>query len=430
MNPHTQRASLLYQQRRYDLAEAELHQSLALEPEAPYAHALLGLCLMHREQFAEATQEARQAIHFAPDMSFAHYALARIMHDRNRNDEALPAIHEAIRLDPEDSDYCALLSQIEFAERRWPAALEAAERGLQYEPEHIACNNLRAMALVKLNRNAEAGQTIDATLRRNPANSLTHANQGWALLEKGDYTKALEHFREALRLDPTNEWARRGIIEALKARHFIYAMMLKYFLWMSKFKRKAQWGIVLGAYFGYQLLNALGNSNPRLAPWILPVRILYIAFALMTWLADPLFNLLLRLNRFGRLVLSRDQTVASNWIGACVAVALAALAGCFVYGFDSVWVMGLLVFGLLLLPLSGTFKCQSGWPRNAMAVYTCVMAASGIVALALMAFADMHPNDNAAIKRDLGTVLVGVFVLGAIGSGWAANILIMQRRRR
>jgi len=40
MNPHYDRALLLYQQSRYDLAEQELHHALADEPNNPLAHSL------------------------------------------------------------------------------------------------------------------------------------------------------------------------------------------------------------------------------------------------------------------------------------------------------------------------------------------------------------------------------------------------------
>ena len=39
-----QRGQLLYQQSRFDMAEAELRQALAAEPQDAYAHALLALC--------------------------------------------------------------------------------------------------------------------------------------------------------------------------------------------------------------------------------------------------------------------------------------------------------------------------------------------------------------------------------------------------
>ena len=86
------RALLLFQQSRFDLAEKELHAVLAADPHDAFAHSLLGLCLAHREQFKEATDEAVQAIHLAPDFPHAHYALASIYHDRHRNDEALPRL--------------------------------------------------------------------------------------------------------------------------------------------------------------------------------------------------------------------------------------------------------------------------------------------------------------------------------------------------
>lgn len=424
MNPNLERALLLFQQSRHDLAEAELRQALAADPHEPYAHAVLGLCLAHREQFEEATDEARQAIHLAPDFPFAHYAHARVMFDRNRLPEALGAINEAIRLNPEDADQYALLANIHLREVRWRAALEAAEQGLQFDPEHVGCTNLRAIAMVKLGRKAEAGRTIDTALSKNPDNSLTHANQGWTLLEQGKPKQAAEHFREALRLDPQNEWARQGIIEALKARNFIYAVMLKYFLWMGKFSQGKQWGILLAGYFGNRILAAVAVEQPSLAPWIWPVRIAYIAFALMTWLAYPLFNLLLRLNQFGRLVLSREQIVASNWFGLCLLLALIGLAGCLFRGLDSIWLIMALVFGLLLLPVAAIYKCEAGWPRNVMAAGTLGMALLGVAALLGFVMA----SDKDSIQFAEG--LLGFYALCIVLSTWGGNLLIMQRRKR
>jgi len=430
MNPNLQRALLLYQQSRYDLAEEEIRQALAADPHDSYSHALMALCLLHREQFDDATQEARQAVHLAPDFPFAHYVHAQVLHDRHRNTEALEAINAALRLDSSDADLFALLSAIHLDEKRWTEALDAAQQGLLFDSEHVGCTNLRAIALVRLGRKAEAGQTIDTALARNPDNAVTHANQGWTLLEKGDSKKALEHFREALRLDPGNDWARAGVVEALKARHFIYAWMLRYFLWMSRLSTGAQWGIILGGYFGNRILASVAKANPDLSPWITPIRIVYITFAVLTWTADPIFNLLLRLNRFGRLALSREQVIASNWIGACLLLAIIGLAGCVWFGVNSPWLILAIVCGLLVLPIAGTFKCQPGWPRTAMAVYSGFVALIGIAAIALFASLEMMPQENTRRLVDVGQGLVGLFALGVVGSMWIANILVMQRPTR
>jgi tetratricopeptide (TPR) repeat protein len=429
-NPNLQRGLLLLQQSRHEQAESELRQALAQEPQDAYAHALLVLCLTAREKFDDATAEARQAIHLAPDFSFAHYAHARVLYDRNHYPEARAAIEEAIRLDSTEADYFSLLAMIHFDERRWTDALAAAEQGLQFDSEHIGCTNLRAMAMVKLGRKAEAGATIDAALARNPDDATTHANQGWTLLEKGDSRKALEHFREALRLDPENDWARRGIIEALKARNLIYAVMLKYFFWMSKLSPRAQWGIVLGGYFGSQMLGALANSQPAFAPWVLPLRILYVAFAVLTWTAYPIFNLLLRLNRFGRLALTPQQTVESNWVGASLGLALISLCGCLVQGFGSPWVMSLAVFGLLLLPLSGLFRCATGWPRQTMMAVVVVLVLVGGSAITLIWAAARDGDRYVETTANNAFSLLSLFALGVLASSFLANYLATRRPRR
>jgi len=418
MDSHFQRALILFDQSRLDLAEQELRQSLSAAPSNASAHSFLALCLAKREEYGEATFEARRAIELAPDLAFAHYALASVLHERNHLDEAGNAITEAIRLNPEDADFYWLDGAIHFDERNWAGALEAAEQGLRVDAEHIACNNLRAMALVKLGRKAEAGLTIDAALARDPEDPVSHANQGWTLLEKGDPRAAMEHFREALRLDPQLEWAREGIVEALKARHLIYYVLLRYFLWMQKLSYKAQWAVLVGGLIGYNLIVNLAKSHPALEPLVLPIMVLYLGFVLLTWTADPLFNLVLRTNRFGRLALSREQVVASNYVGACVAFGLGALV-IYLCTWSSAALWAALGTCALVVPVAAIFKASPGVPRILLIIYAVGMAMCGALALVLYF---------------LGTILyvlpAALYLLAAWGCSWVANILLMIRPRR
>ena len=403
-----QRGELLYQQARYDLAETELRQAHGAEPGDAYAHSLLALTLIKRQQLAEATEEARQAIHLAPDFPFAHYALAKVCYERDRYDDARAAILEAIRLDPDDPDYRFLLSAMHYDERRWQECLDVAEEGLALDPEHGGCSNLRAMALTKLGRASEAGATIDATLARDPQNPAAHANKGWSLLESGSANEALESFREALRLDPQNEWARQGIVEALKARNPVYSLMLRYFLWMSKLSRRQQIAFAAAGYFVARVTGLM---------------LLWALFILMTWTAEPFFNLLLRLNRFGRLALSREQIVESNWIGATILVAALSLGAFFLTARDDTFLMAAFVFAFLIIPLAGTFKTPVGWPRTTMSIYTAAMAALGVAAAIMF-------DPTAEMGTDAGVGLLVAFILGVIGSSWLAGFLVTRRVKR
>ena len=421
MSRHLDRALLLYEQGRYDQASQELRQELAADPNNPIPHSLLALCLVQREDYSEATQEAEAAIHLGPDIPFCHFALGRVLYLRDKLSEAAAAVEEAIRLDPQDPDFFSLLAAIRFDERKWSEALSNAEKGLAEDPEHVECNNMRAMALVKLGRKQEAGETIDAALAKDPENPMTHANYGWALLEQGQREKALGHFREALRLDPENEWARSGIIEALKARNVIYGLMLRYFLWMSKLSQGTQWGIILGGWFGIRILKNLTKDNPSLEPIFWPILILYIGFVFLSWTADSLFNLLLRLDRFGRLALSQEEIAASNWIGGVCLLALVTMLVWLVTGIPQVLIFSL-VFAFLIIPLAGTFHCEKGWPRTSMFTYTVVMGLAGIIT-AIMAVASPSLDDLPPPAVVLGLI----FLLGAFFSGWVANILMMKR---
>ena len=368
-------------------------------------------------------------MHLAPDDPFTHYTLAGVLYHSNRLQEAEQAIQEAIRLDPTDPDYFARLASIRFEQRQWSGALQAAETGLQFDPEHAQCINLRAMALVKLGKQDEAGAALETALQRNPENALTHANQGWRLLEQGEHQKALEHFREALRIDPELDYARHGIVESLKARYFIYRIMLGYFLWMAKLSERSQWGVIIGGYIAYRVLRSVARNNPDLQPWIMPLLILYIAFAIMTWIASPLFNLLLRLNRFGRLALSREQIVTSNWIGLCVAGALTSLVLYFTVQIDGALISAL-VCGLLIPPLATIYQCDPGWPRKTAVAIAIALAAAGLSSAALVWSSEFLAPDAAKLVSGLGWLLFFPFVLGAIGFQFGANALVSAKPRR
>ena len=427
MNPHLQRGLLLFEQSRFEQAENEFRQAIALDSSDAYPHAMLALTLSEQERYKDAEREVAEALALDPGHPFIHYVNARILFDRDRYPEAEAAIAEAIQLDPEDADFRGLHSQILLSRKQWNEALAAAEHGLSLDPEHVTCTNLRAIALVQLGRKAEAGATIDRALARNPENSVTHANQGWALLHAGDYNKALEHFRESLRLDPQNEWARQGTIEALKAKNVVYALMLKYFLWMSRLSDKAQWMVIIGAVVGMRVLREIGRANPALKPFIAPIAILYLVFVFLTWTANPLFNLLLRLNKFGRMVLNREEIVASNWVGSFIGIALLCLVLTFTV--SPAFILGAVVFGFSVLPLAGIFQCQRGWPRFAMSAYTAVVLAAGLGALAFRMSETFGPT-TAATPSGAGGGLLAVFAIGILGSSWIANILMMQRVRK
>ncbi|REK12230.1 MAG: tetratricopeptide repeat protein [Planctomycetota bacterium] len=429
-HPRTQRALVLIEQERYQQAEGELRQALVADPNDAEAHAALAICLAGLEKYAEATEAAGMAIGLAPDEPFGFYARAFVYQRRNWFAEAEKDIRQAIMLAPERASLYSLLGVILLDRRRWQEAADAAEQGLRLDPEDADCTNVRARALVLLRRKVDAQDAIEASLARHPEDATSHANLGWTLIERGQYEKAMEHFREALRLEPNSEWARLGIIEALKARRLFYRIVLRYFLWIQKFSSRGQWFIIIGAWVIYRGLRTVAAENPALAPWLYPFIGLYIAWVISTWMAGPLFNLSLFLDRFGRLALSRDEKTTAMLVGGCLASALVCLVAWLVTG-RAVLGVAALFSALLIPPVSRIYTCASGWPRTAMVLLTVGLIVVGAASLAFQVAGGEDPQDQVhQAMSSLSVLLLLVFVIGALASQLAANALVSVRPRR
>lgn len=408
-----EKARFLIARSRWEEARRELSREIAENPENGLAHALDALCLVEMEDTVEATRVARRAIGLDPELPIAHFALASAYFIEDRLSEAEDAIVEAIRLDPQDADLFVLLGNINLERRDWQAALAAAEEGLIRDAENAACVNLRAIALRQSNRPDAAGSAIAYALSKDPDNPLTHANQGWHFIELGRYDEAMDHFRESLRLDPLGEWARKGVVEAIKAKNPVYRVLLRFFLWIGKLSGTRAWLVILGLWIGARGLRALAKAYPALTPFILPALILYTIFVYLTWTAAPLFDLLVRLHPFGKYALSKDQIRASNWVGGMLAATvLLALGG---WLFKPILLISAVTCGAMVIPVAGTFACQSRRGRRVLGIYTAALGAVAVLSAILLPF-------NLTLGAiAFGLCIFGIFIFGFVANAYALN---------
>ncbi|QGJ70269.1 Hypothetical protein PBC10988_19640 [Planctomycetales bacterium 10988] len=365
MEQQLERASLLIQQERFDLAEQELQQLLQVNPQLADAHYLMALLFLVRKDLKAAQTSAQKAVHFGPTQPHTHAMMSQVWLASNRLPEAQTSIEEAIRLDPANAEHLAQEAAIYLRQERWQEALNAANAGLAFDPEDEECINYRAIALVRLGKADEAEIALDASMQKDPENALTHANQGWVALEQGDQQRALKHFQEALRIDPQNEWSRTGLLHAIKSQNFFYRKVLDYFLWMSKLGAATRWGVIIGGYLLIaHLLPSLYNGQLAMTIFIVTVTVLYVAFALSTWLTVPIADLFLFLHPLGKYALSTEEKrtalSVAGWLGLGI-----------LFGILGWLVLPLFYFAaissvLLALLMSLYYDCDQGWPRKTM----------------------------------------------------------------
>ena len=408
-----ERASLLIEQGKYDLAKQEIMRALAEEPQNWQAHALLGICLIEQNEFEAARKSAAAAIEAAPDEGFAHYVLARALYGERRYAKARDVVEQAIRLDPSDAGYYWLLAAIEYSFKQLNKALEAVDLGLAQQPDHPGCGNLRALILRDMKRRRESDVMVDGLLVSDPNNAQTHATKGWGAVEDNDYAKAREHFREALRIDPNHTWAQQGYLVAVKGASKLYQWASR----VTRFHEKNRFMvsmIVMSTVIatGY-LINVMMRINPFLTRRVvLPTLAIALLLFGACFLVDPIYNLILRLQKKERVILTQQQILVSNYTAAAFIIGIIATLG---FAFFGATRAGWTVAGgsLLALPVVVAMGMPRG-RKGKMAIYTVVMLALGVG----FYFASRSELSGAMKQKEADKALAALYVLGTLGAAW------------
>jgi tetratricopeptide (TPR) repeat protein len=431
MSQQSFRTAVLLEQRRFKEAEQAARKHLADDPDDGFAHAQLAIALSAQGKNKQALAEVQTAVGLSPDEPYCHYVLGVVLAENGELISAADAVREAIRLEPEDPDSFSALASIHMERERWSEALAAAEQGLAIDPENVDCLSVRSNALTHLGRHDDALKTANQALREDPEDAFAHISAAQAHLHAGRRTEALNHFRETLRIDPTMDAARQGILECLKARNVVYRMALHYFLWMSRIGQQARWFWIIGLYVVFRIVKTAGEQYEVLRPLTTPLVVLYVLFFFMTWTAQPLFDLLLRLDHEGRMALDREQIRASNLVGGCVLGFVVALL---VYA-ATAWQSALLSafsFFVMVIPIAATFQSPEGWPRRFMSIYTSICAVCGLLCVVLFPWS-WSLEQGSALRNQLNMILIVpgmIFLLGAFLASWVANLVASADPRR
>ena len=432
MSNHIEKALLLFE-RRPEAAAKEVLAAIAENPNDSYLHALLALCLMNSKDPEGGLTSAKNAIRLNPEHPFAFYALAKCHYDALNMLEAEVAIDEALRLEPWNSNYWGLLSNIQIENGELKEALESAETGLEMDPGDVHCHNLRALIKTRLGSMDEAKESMETALAADPENALTHAYRGWALIEHHNHAESIKHFREALRIDPTLDWARQGLIKALQVRHWVFQLQLR-LGWRGCL------AIVGGLAGLLAILHYSFKAPVGLADELLQVAkngclfgiVLFILMPLVprTVLLDPFMRFLLLFDHDGRLAMTREERIFStHLLGFILAFGLGIVFGLTTSAW---WILAVLVFAYFItIPL--TFAQEKRDKELWITMTACAFLCGGLGLL----FTFQHIGLNGlrvflAMSLTKGLVSAGGVkaILGAIGLGAAATAVKQKEKKK
>ena len=219
-----------------------------------------------------------------------------------------------IDMEPGKSAAYLTMAQVKLAQKNYDKAQFFADKALEIDPENLHALNIKIMVQRVLG-DEDANESIESALELEPENPSTVANHGMQLLREGKVDEALERMKYALSLDPNNYLARYGMLEAMKSRFWPYKMLFKFNMFCAKLTSKGSWGLIIGAYVFYQIMLRTARNYPNLEPYLMPL--VYVMFGLfaLTWILDPLMNMYLYSNKYGRLLLEEDDKKMAKLCG-------------------------------------------------------------------------------------------------------------------
>jgi serine/threonine protein kinase/TolB-like protein/Tfp pilus assembly protein PilF len=115
---------------------------------------------------------------------------------------------KAVELDPTLADAYAVLALSKLhTQWNWREAEKDFRRGIRLDPSNANVRHMFAHFLLLMNRGPESTEECKRAVEHDPFDSGLYACLGWHEVWAGDYAKALEDTRRALRLDASNTWA-------------------------------------------------------------------------------------------------------------------------------------------------------------------------------------------------------------------------------
>jgi tetratricopeptide (TPR) repeat protein len=203
-----------------DTAAAEaFKKGLELQADMKGAHFFLGNIYAKEDRPAEAAAEFEKELALTPDSANVHYNLGQAYARTGEQDKALAALTQATTLDPSKPEALMLMASI-YEERKDVAKRdETYEKVKAVDPKNAAIlfYNIGAKARNE-NRNKEAVQAFRKSIEIDPANAVSHRELAYALMGLQDFTGAVKHFQEYLKLNPKAPDAKeiQGTIAMLK----------------------------------------------------------------------------------------------------------------------------------------------------------------------------------------------------------------------
>jgi tetratricopeptide (TPR) repeat protein len=238
---HVERARAAVLLKKYEVARREALLALAAEPDNPMAHQLLGEAAMRLGDFKVGKEQAAEVLRLAPNWGWGYWLLGccwllddkafpGLLGKAARLPKAAAAAEQALERDPCEPTFYALAAGIAINQGHTSTAFSLIERGLSIAPQFAALHQLRGTAHRADCDSDRAIECFEKSLGLAPENAECHRDLANVLFEQGQFQPAHEHIQEAMRLDPTDAFARDLLLKISQTRH----ALMRAVIWLNQ----------------------------------------------------------------------------------------------------------------------------------------------------------------------------------------------------
>jgi len=188
-----------------DKAEEFAKKALAVVPDSPLAHVVLGYVDWFHDKLLKSLPRFKRALEINRDELFALVGIASVYHFAGRTSEAIPYVERLLKIDPLSFPANWYRGAQHFYEGKYERALDGWKRLYEFHPENPYSHLIYAMILAYNDKFDEAISIIDQSVCRFPDTLFSKLQLilKYALL--GNQEKALQEitldFRKTVRRD-------------------------------------------------------------------------------------------------------------------------------------------------------------------------------------------------------------------------------------
>lgn len=203
---------------RYDSAIADFTLAIGLDPRNPQYFCQRGDVLRRKQAFNDAVADYTAALARARGSACAYQGRAQAYLAKGKTQQALADVEQALRLKSGGFQLLVLRGRANNQAKLYEAAVadfsqvlaSKSQSGLPAS-DRAALHNERALALLKLDRSADARADVEEALRIAPENATAIATLGLIDEALGRKSEAMASYTRALAIKPDIEVAKRGL---------------------------------------------------------------------------------------------------------------------------------------------------------------------------------------------------------------------------